>query len=112
MAPDAVYRKWPHSDYPGRPLKTGLLEIAKIHQGEFRITANQNLIIASVPESQKAKIEKLARDHGLMNAVSAQRETQWPACRSRPARWQWRKPSVSCRRSRTKWKRFWKTRHS
>ena len=30
-------------DYPGRPLKTGLLEIAKVHQGEFRITANQNL---------------------------------------------------------------------
>ena len=47
-------------DYPGRPLKTGLLKIAKIHKGEFRITANQNLIIASVPEDQKAKIEKLA----------------------------------------------------
>ena len=44
-------------DYPGRPLKTGLLKIAKIHKGEFRITANQNLIIASVPEDQKAKIE-------------------------------------------------------
>lgn len=57
-------------DYPGRPLKTGLLEIAKIHQGEFRITANQNLIVASVPEDQKARIEKLARDHGLMNAVT------------------------------------------
>ncbi len=70
-------------DYPGRPLKTGLLEIAKIHQGEFRITANQNLIIASVPESQKAKIEKLARDHGLMNAVSAQRENSM-ACVSFP----------------------------
>ncbi len=48
-------------DYPGRPLKTGLLEIAKVHQGEFRITANQNLIVASVPEDQKARIEKLAR---------------------------------------------------
>ncbi len=70
-------------DYPGRPLKTGLLEIAKIHQGEFRITANQNLIIASVPESQKAKIETLARDHGLMNAVSAQRENSM-ACVSFP----------------------------
>ncbi len=45
-------------DYPGRPLKTGLLEIAKIHKGDFRLTANQNLIIAGVPESQKAKIEK------------------------------------------------------
>jgi sulfite reductase (NADPH) hemoprotein beta-component len=42
-------------------LKTGLLEIAKIHKGEFRITANQNLIIAGVPESEKAKIEKIAQ---------------------------------------------------
>ncbi len=47
-------------DYPGRPLKTGLLEIAKIHKGDFRITANQNLIIAGVPESEKAKIERRA----------------------------------------------------
>ena len=58
MAPDAVYRKRPYSDYPGRPLKTGLLEIAKIHKGEFRITANQNLIIAGVPESEKAKLRR------------------------------------------------------
>ncbi|STD22129.1 sulfite reductase subunit beta [Enterobacter asburiae] len=70
-------------DYPGRPLKTGLLEIAKIHKGEFRITANQNLIIAGVPESQKAKIEKLARDHGLMDAVKPQRENSM-ACVSFP----------------------------
>lgn len=95
-------------DYPGRPLKTGLLEIAKIHQGEFRITANQNLIIASVPESQKAKIETLARDHGLMNAVKPQRENSmacvsFPTCPLAMA-----EASVSCRRSRTKWKRFWK----
>ncbi|MCS5990439.1 assimilatory sulfite reductase (NADPH) hemoprotein subunit [Klebsiella variicola subsp. variicola] len=70
-------------DYPGRPLKTGLLEIAKIHKGEFRITANQNLIVASVPEDQKARIEKLARDHGLMNAVTPQRENSM-ACVSFP----------------------------
>lgn len=91
-------------DYPGRPLKTGLLEIAKVHQGEFRITANQNLIVASVPEDQKARIEKLARDHGLMNAVTPQREARWPASPSRPVRWRWRKPSVSCRRLSTRWK--------
>ncbi|XXD08378.1 assimilatory sulfite reductase (NADPH) hemoprotein subunit [Klebsiella sp. R445] len=70
-------------DYPGRPLKTGLLEISKIHQGEFRITANQNLIIASVPEAEKTRIEKLARDHGLMNAVTPQRENSM-ACVSFP----------------------------
>ena len=70
-------------DYPGRLLKTGLLEIAKIHKGDFRITANQNLIIAGVPESEKAKIEKIAKESGLMNAVTPQRENSM-ACVSFP----------------------------
>lgn len=72
-------------DYPGRPLKTGLAEIARIHQGDFRLTANQNLIVAGVPESEKAKIETLAREHGLMESVTAQRENSmacvaFPTC--------------------------------
>ncbi|PWW12687.1 assimilatory sulfite reductase (NADPH) hemoprotein subunit [Mangrovibacter plantisponsor] len=70
-------------DYPGRPLKTGLREIARIHKGDFRLTANQNLIVAGVPESEKAAIEKLARDHGLMNSVTPQRENAM-ACVSFP----------------------------
>ena len=41
---------------------------------DSRITANQNLIIAGVPESEKAKIEKIAKESGLMNAVTPQRE--------------------------------------
>ncbi len=95
-------------DYPGRPLKTGLLEIAKIHKGEFRITANQNLIIAGVPESQKAKIEKLARDHGLMDAVKPQRENSmacvsFPTCPLAMA-----EAERFLRHSLTKWRRFWK----
>ena len=61
-------------DYPGKPLKSGLLKIAQVHQGDFRMTANQNLIIASVPESEKETIEKLARECGLINdAHTAQR---------------------------------------
>lgn len=70
-------------DYPGRPLKTGVLEIAKIHQGDFRLTANQNLIVAGVPESEKDRIELIARQHGLMEQVSAQRENSM-ACVSFP----------------------------
>jgi sulfite reductase (NADPH) hemoprotein beta-component len=45
---------------------SGLREIAKIHQGDFRITPNQNLIVARVPENRKAKIEALAHKHGLL----------------------------------------------
>ncbi|WP_437615231.1 assimilatory sulfite reductase (NADPH) hemoprotein subunit [Erwinia sp. V71] len=72
-------------DYPDRPLKSGVAEIAKIHQGDFRLTANQNLIVAGVPEDQKAVIEQLARSHGLMENVTAQRENSmacvaFPTC--------------------------------
>jgi sulfite reductase (NADPH) hemoprotein beta-component len=70
-------------DYPGRPLKTGIAEIAKIHQGDFRLTANQNLIVAGVPEADKPTIEALARSHGLMESVTAQRENSM-ACVSFP----------------------------
>ncbi len=62
-------------DFPGKPLKTGCAEIAKIHKGDFRMTANQNLIVAGVAAEDKATIEKIARDHGLMDdGVSAQRQ--------------------------------------
>ncbi|MEH6713924.1 MAG: assimilatory sulfite reductase (NADPH) hemoprotein subunit [Paraglaciecola polaris] len=62
-------------DYPGKPLKTGCAEIAKIHQGDFRLTANQNLIVAGVSAENKAKIEDIARSHGLMvDDLSLQRQ--------------------------------------
>ncbi|QHM74394.1 Sulfite reductase [NADPH] hemoprotein beta-component [Mixta theicola] len=72
-------------DYPGRPLKSGVAEIAKVHQGDFRLTANQNLIVAGVPESEKARIEEIARAHALMETVTAQRENSmacvaFPTC--------------------------------
>ena len=71
-------------DYPGKPLKTGAAEIAKIHKGDFRMTANQNLIVAGVPAGEKDKIEKIARDHGLIDdGVSEQRKNAM-ACVSLP----------------------------
>lgn len=71
-------------DYPNRPLKTGMAEIAKIHTGDFRLTANQNLIVADVAEEDKARIERIAREHGLMDdSVSEQRKNSM-ACVSYP----------------------------
>ena len=71
-------------DYPGRALKTGMREIAKVHKGDFRLTANQNLIVAGVAQKDKAKIEKIAREHGLLSdAVTPQRENSM-ACVSLP----------------------------
>ena len=62
-------------DYPGKPLKSGVAKIAEIHKGDFRMTANQNLIIAGVAEADKALIEDIARNHGLIDdGVSKQRK--------------------------------------
>ena len=71
-------------DYPGKPLKSGLVEIAKVHQGDFRMTANQNLIIASVPESEKDKIEALARKCGLINDSHSEQRFNSMACVALP----------------------------
>jgi len=71
-------------DFPGKPLKTGLAEIAKIHKGDFRLTANQNLIVAGVSEKDKDAIETLARNHGLIDdSVTEQRKNSM-ACVSYP----------------------------
>ena len=46
-------------DQKDYPLRTGLREIAKIHQGEFRLTGNQNVVIAAVAPDQVEKIEAI-----------------------------------------------------
>src|SRR5690606_36011571 len=53
------------ADRPDAPHLTGLREIARIHQGEFRLTATQNLVIAGVPATERARIETLVVQHGL-----------------------------------------------
>lgn len=71
-------------DYPNRPLKTGVAEIAKVHKGDFRLTANQNLIVANIAAADKESIEQLAIQHGLIDAgVSPQRQNSM-ACVSYP----------------------------
>lgn len=71
-------------DYPGKTLKTGCAEIAKIHKGDFRLTANQNLIIAGVPADQKEAIEALAREHGLIQPDTSNQRLDSMACVSLP----------------------------
>ncbi len=47
------------------PYLTGLREIARIHTGDFRLTANQNLIVANVTPEQRPKIEALLAQHKI-----------------------------------------------
>lgn len=44
---------------------TGLREIAKIHDGDLRLTTNQNLTIARITEVNKPKIEALLKRHRI-----------------------------------------------
>lgn len=46
-------------------LKTAIKELAKVHKGDFRMTPNQNLIIANVDEKDKPKIQKIIENYGL-----------------------------------------------
>ncbi len=61
-------------DVPGgAQLLTGLRRIAQIHDGEFRCTANQNVIIANVRPERRAAVEAIMAEHGLAAYASALR---------------------------------------
>jgi sulfite reductase (NADPH) hemoprotein beta-component len=44
---------------------TGLREIATVHTGDFRLTCNQNLIVANVAAADRARIDAIVAAHGL-----------------------------------------------
>lgn len=56
------------ADYP---MKTGIREIARVHKGDLRLTANQNLIIANVTPAERPRIEALLREYKLDTANNA-----------------------------------------
>ena len=54
-------------DIPNGPQQmSALREIARTHDGDFRITPNQNLIITNVPTGKQAEVERIAREVGLL----------------------------------------------
>jgi len=55
-------------DTPSYPMRTGLREIAKIHDGDFRLTANQNLIIANISPAKRPEIEMLLEKYGIKDS--------------------------------------------
>lgn len=73
------------ADFGDYRLKSGLREIAKVHTGEFRLTPNQNLIIANVSSRKKQEIEELIGQYGLTDGkyVSALRRNSM-ACVALP----------------------------
>jgi sulfite reductase (NADPH) hemoprotein beta-component len=53
-------------DVEGRTLKTALRQVAdKFQKIEFRLSANQNLILANVPDADKSGINAILAQHGI-----------------------------------------------
>jgi sulfite reductase (NADPH) hemoprotein beta-component len=57
----------------GRQLLTGMRRIAEVHDGEIRLTPNQNVIIANVARDKHAAIEKIVAEHGMTGRTSGLR---------------------------------------
>jgi sulfite reductase (NADPH) hemoprotein beta-component len=45
--------------------KAALREIARVHRGDFRLTPNQHLMIASIAPADRPRIEALLKEHNL-----------------------------------------------
>ena len=53
------------ADGQGARRLTGLAEIARVHRGDFRLTPNQNLVIANVAANERRYIDALVVRYGL-----------------------------------------------
>jgi sulfite reductase (NADPH) hemoprotein beta-component len=53
------------SNLPGMRIMDAIRAVAKVHKGLFRLTPNQNLIIADVAAEDRPGIEALLREHGV-----------------------------------------------
>jgi sulfite reductase (NADPH) hemoprotein beta-component len=53
-------------DLPDFKQKTALHEIAKMHDGDFRLTGNQNLVIGAITDKNRSKIEGILNKYGVL----------------------------------------------
>ncbi|WP_223649024.1 assimilatory sulfite reductase (NADPH) hemoprotein subunit [Hymenobacter psoromatis] len=51
-------------DRPGYRLKSALREISSFHTGEFRLTGNQNLILANIEPQHRARVQAVLEENG------------------------------------------------
>ena len=67
----------------GRKLLTGMRRIANVHDGEIRVTPNQNLIIANVAKDKRKEIEDLVAEYRMTGRSTALRRNSM-ACVALP----------------------------
>src|SRR5262249_44662685 len=72
-------------DWEDYPLMTGLREIAKVHDGAPRPTANPKVVVGNVSEANRERIEQLVQAHKLSDGerISALRRNSM-ACVALP----------------------------
>ncbi|KAH9888942.1 sulfite reductase subunit beta [Cubamyces lactineus] len=67
-------------DEPERDFKAGLREIAKVHKGAFRLTANQHLIITDVATEDLPTIKRILAQYKLDNVSQSGLRLSSSAC--------------------------------
>jgi sulfite reductase (NADPH) hemoprotein beta-component len=59
-------------DKQGYGLKSALYEISEFHTGDFRLTGNQNLILANVEPQHRSRIQSILENHGAWHDTAHQ----------------------------------------
>ncbi|KAJ2636034.1 Sulfite reductase [NADPH] subunit beta [Coemansia sp. RSA 1286] len=72
------------ANFPGNPLKTALAEVARAHDGNFRLTCNGHLIIADVKDADVPRISELLARHRLDNLDYSALRLHSMACAALP----------------------------
>ena len=60
------------ADTPGVPLRTALRVLASVHDGDFRLTGNQNLVIGNISAEKKPVVEAILDKYGILAATHQQ----------------------------------------
>lgn len=53
-------------DTDDQKLRTAIRELARVHEGDFRLTGNQNIIVSNVSARTKPAIEAIVQKYGLL----------------------------------------------
>lgn len=60
-------------DTETQKLRTALRRLSEVHEGEFRLTGNQNIILSNVSAASRGKIEAIVAEYGLLTRRSGLR---------------------------------------
>jgi sulfite reductase (NADPH) hemoprotein beta-component len=84
---------------PECALMDGLRAIARTHRGTFRITPNQNVVLADIEPQRRSEIDALIDEYGIGNLDRSGLRLNSMACVAfRPAASRWPKASDTCPR--------------